>query len=140
MAERSSPWPNPQQANFGDEIKLVGYALEPRALTAGESFTLTLYWQPRADRPLEQDYRVFAQVIDPEWRVWGSRDGVGPGWSPGQVVQDVRRITMLPDTPAGSYPIQVGLFHAATGRLPVLAPEGHYVDERVLLGPLRVRE
>jgi hypothetical protein len=140
VAERPGPWPNPQQANFGDEVTLVGYALEPRALAAGESFTLTLYWQPRADRPLEHDYRVFAQVIDAEWRVWGSRDGAGPGWSPGQVVQDVRRITLLPDTPPGSYPLQVGLFHAGTGRLPVLAPEGHYLDERVLLGPLRVRE
>ena len=136
---RPGAWPNPQNDNFGDEIDLVGYALEPRSLAAGETFTLTLYWQPRADA-LRFDYLVFAQVVDAQWSVWGSRDGAGPGWSSGQVVEDVRRITLLPDTPPGSYPIQVGLFHDETGRLPVIAPGGHYIDERVLLGPVRVRE
>jgi 4-amino-4-deoxy-L-arabinose transferase-like glycosyltransferase len=141
LTPRPGPWPNAQQANLGDEIALVGYSLEPRVLAAGETFTLTLYWQPRqGGRQPRHDYAVFAQVIDPTWQVWGSQDGAGPGWSPGQVVQDVRRITLRPDTPPGSYPVQVGLFHAETGRLPVLAPQGHYLDERVLLGPVRVHE
>jgi hypothetical protein len=135
---RPGPWPNVQQANFGDEVTLVGYTLEPRALNAGETFTLTLYWQ--AQRQPQHDYLVFAQVIDPAYQVWGSRDGAGPAWSSGEVVEDVRRITLLPDTPPGSYPVQVGLFHGETGRLPVIAPGGHYLDERVLLGPVRVRE
>jgi hypothetical protein len=135
---RPGPTPNPQNANFGDEIALVGYALEPRALAAGETCTLTLYWKTL--RPPEQEYAVFAQVIDPSWQVWGSHDGLGPDWSPGQVILDVRRITLLPETPPGSYPVQVGLFHAATGRLPLIAPQGHYIDERVLLGPVRVHE
>lgn len=137
---RPGPWPNVQEANFGDEITLVGYTLAPRSLAAGETFTVTLYWLPRHDGQLQRDYMVFAQVIDPNWKVWGSRDGAGPGWSTGRVTQDVRQITLLPDTPPGSYPIQVGLFHSATGRLPVLAPDGHYLDERVLLGPVRVNE
>ncbi len=135
---RSGDWPNPQWTNFGDEVSLVGYTLEPRALSAGETLTLTLYWQPQ--RQPEHDYLVFAQVIDPAPKVWGSRDGAGPGWTAGEVVQDVRLITLLPDTPPGSYPIQVGLFHKETGRLPVIAPGGHYLDTRVLLGPIRVRE
>jgi hypothetical protein len=140
VAPRPGPWPNPQQANFGDEITLVGYTLQPRSLAAGETFTLTLYWQPHQQSPPRYDYSVFAQVIDPQWHVWGSRDGAGPGWSPGAVVADVRPITLLPETPPGSYPLQVGLFDGATGRLPVIAPQGHYVDERVLLGPVRVHE
>ena len=120
-----------------DEVVLVGYTLAPRSLAAGETFTLTLYWQP--SRP-QYDYAVFAQVIDSAWDVWGSQDGAGPGWSSDQVVQDVRRITVLPDTPPGSYSVQVGLFHSETGRLPVVAPEGHHVDDRVLLGPVRVHD
>jgi hypothetical protein len=124
LEPQPGPWPNALDANFADEITLVGYTLEPRSEGA----------RPR------HDYLVFAQVIDPDWHVWGSRDGAGPGWVPGQVVRDVRRITLLPETPPGSYPLQVGLFHGETGRLPVLAPQGHYIDERVLLGPVRVRE
>jgi hypothetical protein len=140
VAPHLGPWPNPQRVNFGDEITLVGYTMEPRSLAAGETFTLTLYWQPRPENPPRYDYSVFAQVIDPQWHVWGSRDGAGPGWSPGHVVQDVRPITLLHETPPGSYPLQVGLYDGATGRLPVIAPQGHYVDERVLLGPVRVHE
>ncbi|MBN1953750.1 MAG: glycosyltransferase family 39 protein [Anaerolineae bacterium] len=132
------PWPNPLAANFGDEIQLVGYTVEPRALSAGGTFTLTLYWEPL--RQPQHDYLVFAQVIDSEWNVWGSRDGRSPGWTEGQVVGDVRLITLRPDTPAGSYPIQIGLFHDETGRLPLLAADGHHLDERVLLGPIRVEE
>jgi hypothetical protein len=132
---RPGPWPNSQQADFGGEVALVGYTLEPRALAAGETCTLTLYWQPHS---VSRGYSVFAQVLGPEWNVWGSQDGAGPDWSSGGVLRDVRRITLLPDTPPGSYPIQVGLYHGNTGRLPIVAPDGHYLDERVLLGPLRV--
>jgi hypothetical protein len=137
VGSRPSPWPNPLQANFSDEIALVGYTLEPRSLAAGETFTLTLYWQPTHP---QHDYAVFAQVIDSAWNVWGSLDGAGPGWSTDQVVQDVRRITLLPDTPPGSYQVQVGLFYREARRLPVIAPDRHYIDERLLLGPVRVNE
>jgi hypothetical protein len=131
------PWPNVQQSNFGDEVMLVGYTLEPRSLAAGETFTLTLFWQPTDP---DYDYGVFAQVIDPAWNVWGSKDGAWLDWSSDQVIRDVRRITLLPGTPSGSYPVQVGLVHGETGRLPVIAPQGHHIDERVLLGPVRVTE
>jgi hypothetical protein len=136
LEPKPSPLPNPLQANFGNEIELVGYEMGPRALRSGETFTVTLYWRPQGDT--QWDYSVFAQVIDPSWQVWGSQDGAGPDWSAGSVVQDVRTITLLPDTPPGSYPVQVGLYHSETGRLPVLASDGHHIDERVLVGPIRV--
>jgi len=139
LTPRSGPWPNNLYANFGNEIALVGYVLEPRQVCAGETFTLTLYWQPQPS--LAHDYLVFAQAIGDDVQVWGSHDGSGPGWHTGALVTDVRHITLSPDTPAGSYPVQVGLFHAATGRLPVIAPAGWYhLDERVLLGPIKVQE
>ncbi len=129
--------PNAHFANFANEIAFMGYTLEPRRLTGGETFTATLYWQVLAEP--RHDYAIFAQVLDTEYRVWGSRDGSGVVWTPGGVVTVTRQITLLPDTPPGSYPLQVGLFHAETGRLPVVAPDGHYLDERVLLGPIAVQ-
>lgn len=130
-------WPNAHFANFAGEIVFVGYTLEPRSLTGGETFTATLYWQVLAEP--RHDYAIFAQVLDTAYRVWGSHDGGGVAWTPGSVVTVTRQITLLPDTPPGSYPLQVGLFHSATGRLPVVAPDGHYLDERVLLGPIVVQ-
>lgn len=138
ITPRPGPWPNTLNANFGNEITLLGYTLEPRELAPGDTLTLTLYWQPQ--HPLSRDYQVFAQALDDAYNVWGSQDGVGPGWTSGEVVRDMRHITLRPDTPPGSYPIQVGLFHSETGRLPVIAPEGwYYLDERVVLGPIKVK-
>jgi hypothetical protein len=130
-------WPNAQYTNFGDEIALVGYTLEPRKLSPGETFSLTLYWQPLEPH---HPYGVFAQVLDADYKVWGSMDSGGPSWEVGGVITETRRITLLPDTPQGSYPVQVGLQHSAIGRLPVIAQDGQHVDSRVLLGSIQVQE
>lgn len=137
IAPRPGAWPNPQFANFADEIALVGYTLEPRVLHAGETLTATLYWQVTGEP--RYPYVLFAQVLDAEYHVWGSRDAAVT-WTPGRIVTETRPITLLPETPAGSYPLQVGLFHPDTGRLPVVAGDGRHLDERVLLGPIAVRE
>lgn len=137
VAAPAGPRPNAMRANFGGEVTLVGYTLTPRVMRAGETFTLTLHWETQ--QPPAHDYAVFAQVIGEEFRVWGSRDGDGPGWTKGKVITEVRCITLVPETPPGSYPVQVGLF-SERGRVPVVAPDGHYLDERVLLGPIRVKK
>ncbi|MBN2394118.1 MAG: glycosyltransferase family 39 protein [Anaerolineae bacterium] len=130
-------WPNAQFANFAGEIAFVGYTLRPRNLSAGETLTVTLYWQVLTEP--RYNYAIFAQVLDAEYHVWGSYDGGGVTWTPGETVTVTRPITLLPETPPGSYPLQVGLFHSETGRLPVIAEDGHYLEERVLLGPISVR-
>ena len=137
IAALPGDWPNAQFANFAGEIAFVGYTLEPRGLGAGETLTATLYWQVLAEP--RYDYAIFAQVLGAEYHVWGSHDGGGVTWTPGEVVTVTRPITLLPETPPGSYPLQVGLFHGETGRLPVIAEDGHYLEERVLLGPISVR-
>ncbi|MGC9394691.1 MAG: glycosyltransferase family 39 protein [Anaerolineae bacterium] len=136
IAALPGEWPNAQFANFAGEIAFIGYTLESRSLSAGETFTATLYWQVLAEP--RHDYAIFAQVLDAAYRVWGSHDGGGILWTPGEVVTVTRPITLLPETPPGSYPLQVGLFHSETGRLPVIAEDGHYLEERVLLGPISV--
>ncbi len=138
IVARPGAWPNAQFASFADEIAFVGYTLEPRVLHAGETLTATLYWKVIGEP--RYPYAIFAQVLDSEYHVWGSRDGGGVTWTPGSVVTETRQITLLPETPAGSYPLQVGLFHSETGRLPVVADDGRHLDERVLLGPISVQE
>ncbi len=138
ITARPGAWPNTQFANFAGEIAFVGYTLEPRVLNAGETLTATLYWQVIGEP--RYPYAIFAQVLDSAYHVWGSRDGGDVVWLPGSVVTETRIITLLPETPAGTYPLQVGLFHSAAGRLPVVAADGHYLEERVVLGPIRVRE
>jgi hypothetical protein len=130
-------WPNPLDVNFDNQVMLVGYTIEPRHLLAGETLTLTLFWN--TVRKLDVDYAVFAQVLGQDWRVWGSQDGGNPGWQTGVVTAEKRMITLIPETPSGTYPIQVGVFDDR-GRLPVVTPDGRHLDDRVLLGPVRVDE
>ncbi len=138
IAARPGAWPNAQFVNFAGEIAFVGYTLEPRVLSAGETLTATLYWQVIGEP--RYPYAIFAQVLDPEYHVWGSRDGGQINWTPGSVVTETRAITLIPETPAGTYPLQVGLFHSEAGRLPVIAEDGRHLEERVVLGPIRVQE
>ncbi len=127
--------PNPLVVNFGDQIALVGYALEPRVLHPGETAELTLYWEVIGN--LDADYQVFAQVWDADYNVWGSRDGGNPGWTAGEVVSETRAITLIPETPPGTYPIQVGLFDGGV-RLSRIAPDGRPLEDRMPLGPIQV--
>ncbi|MBN1248254.1 MAG: DUF2142 domain-containing protein [Anaerolineae bacterium] len=135
VAAPEGAWPNPIDANFEDQLHLVGYEITPRLLGPGETFTLTTVW--RVPRALETTPHLFAQVLDAEWHVWGSRDGGHPEWMTG-IVTDSRQITVVPETPPGSYPVNVGLVSEG-GRLDVLGPDDRPVGDFVSLGPIGVR-
>jgi hypothetical protein len=135
--------PNPMEINFGDEIALKGYALEPRVSAAGEVGRLSLYWQ--ALTPMEHDYRVFAHVLGEENQIWANSDslltdeGVGTkGWRPGSVVKEVRELTLAEATPPGFYDIELGLHVPGDGRLKILAEDGRAVGNRMFLTKIRV--
>jgi len=142
---RAGEFPNPLDANFGDRAALVGYTLDRRVVQPGEKIRLTLYW--RALAPMETDYSVFAHVLGVENQVWANNDGPPVGgaapttrWQPGQVVEDVRELTVGLTTPPDFYDIEVGLHADDEGRLPVVAEDGHWLGKRVLLSKIRVEE
>ncbi len=137
--------PNPVRFNFGNQIALIGYTLEERAVGPGEEIHLTLYWEALAE--MERDYTVFTHVIGERDRIWAQVDSQPQGgaaptstWSRGQVLMDEYHLLVEPDTPPGVYDIEVGLYLAATGeRLGLLDEAGHWLDSRVLLTKVRVR-
>ncbi len=140
---RPGEFPNPLDANFGNRIALIGYTLDRRVARPGETIHLTLYWKALA--PLQTDYTVFAHVLGVPDQVWSWSDGWpvegrSPTslWSPGDVIEDVRALTIGQTTPPGFYDIEVGLYTVEEGRLPLLADEGHWLGDRVLLGKIRV--
>jgi len=145
LSHEESAVPNPVRFNFGNQIALIGYDLERRAVRPGEEIRLTLYWEALAE--MEEDYTVFTHVIGERARIWAQVDsqpqkGAAPTstWSQGQVLMDEYHLLVEPDTPAGVYDIEVGLYLAATGeRLGLLDKAGHWMDSRVLLTKARVR-
>jgi len=140
---RPGEFPNPLDANFGNRVALAGYTLDRRVAHPGETIHLTLYWKALA--PMQTDYSVFVHVLGIQNQVWSWSDGWpvegrSPTslWSPGDVIEDVRALTIGQTTPPDFYDIEVGLYTIEEGRLPLLADDGHQLADRVLLSRISV--
>ncbi len=134
--------PNPVSVNFEKGVELVGFELEPRRATAGETLNLTLYW--RLNRPLLEDYTFFAQVVDEDTTRWASQDLPVPtsAWETGQVIPVPLTLTLSEETPPGVYPVIVGLYTRAEdggfARLQRITDDGRPTDDFLQLTLLRV--
>jgi hypothetical protein len=142
---REASTPANLQANLNDRITLLGYELPTAQVTAGEKLSLALYW--RAQASLDEDYKVFVHVVDPQaTQVWGQKDhtpanGARPtsGWAEGEVIVDRVTVPIAADAPPGPYRLQVGMYHFETlARLPVLGPEGEPRATRVMVQEIQV--
>jgi hypothetical protein len=132
--------PNPLNANFDNQATLVGYEMDRRVVRPGESVRLTLYWRARV--PIVRDYRIFAHVLGVENQVWANADSPPTPptsqWQPELIIQDVRNLKVGLTTPPDFYDIEVGMYPPGEGRLPVIAEDGHWYDNRILLSKIRV--
>ncbi len=137
---RPGDFPNPSNANFGDQVVLLGYTLDSRVAQPGETIRLTLYWQ--ASVPLETDYRIFAQVLGIENQVWANSDILPTTptgqWQPGQVVTDVHDLNVDSTTPPDFYDIVVGVY-VPGNRLSVIAEDGSWLGKHILLSQVRIK-
>lgn len=136
----------PLAASFADEIALFGYELGRPEAGQDDLFQveLTLGWQ--ALQEMGNDYTVFVHVLYPDGQccAWQSdampRQGLYPTsrWLTGEVVVDRYTIEIGPDIAAGSYPLEVGLYLAASGRRLQLETPGREADDALLLAPIEV--
>jgi hypothetical protein len=101
-------------ARFGDEIELLGYALDSPVLTPGNAVSLRVYWRPLL--PLTQDYSSFVQLLGPAG-VLGQGDlaHTSREYLPGQVCVDSYQFPLLLQTPSGQYPLITGFYYAQGG-------------------------
>lgn len=84
--------------NFGSEITLLDYQVQPRSLTPGESATVDLIWLARHPVPqnltvavtvLAEDGALLAQTVD--WPQGGRAPTIA--WSPGEALPDHYQVT-----------------------------------------------
>jgi hypothetical protein len=137
--------PNPLHFNFGNRIALIGYDMNRRTASPGETIHLTLYWKALAK--MKENYTVFTHVLGEENRIWAQKDSWPKGgdaptstWEPGQMIVDEYELVIYPDTPLGVYDVEIGLYLAATGeRLRIVGQGGRLLDDRVLLSKIRVK-
>lgn len=143
-----APSPHPQHqlaAQLGDSISLSGYDLGGTSLKPGDKVDLTLYWHDLGD--VTTDYKVFVHVLDNSQKVVAQRDqipadGQRPtsSWFPGDDVADHYQIALPSDLPAGTYPVEIGMYNASSGaRLPV-TQNGQSAGDRIILTNLEVTQ
>ncbi len=121
---------------FGEDFaELAGYRLTPALPTAGQAFTLTLYW--RAGQTADAPYSVFVHLLRADGSLAAQADawpqqGAHPTntWVEGEVIADPHPITALP---AGRYRVECGLY-AADGRR-LSTPEGDTATWEIVVEP-----
>lgn len=136
---------HPVQANFANQIELLGYDLPLRQVEAGEGIPLVLYWRGLAH--MRQDYTIAVQLLDADLQRRGGYDRFPREtyhtylWVPGEVVADGFAVPVAPDAPQGVYTIRVGWYAQTEGQVTPLplVQEGQPLEETsVVIGPLKV--
>lgn len=138
--------PNPIRVNFDNQIELVGYALTDLSPAAGGSTELTLYW--RGMKPISTDYKVFANILDPQTLTkYASSDAMPVNWQaptstwqPGVIIEDTHRLNIDPNAPPGIYELQIGLYSedGSISRLRIVTPDGGMADDFLYLSRVRI--
>ncbi|HQE92580.1 MAG TPA: 6-pyruvoyl-tetrahydropterin synthase-related protein [Anaerolineae bacterium] len=114
------PISHPQEADFGGEIRLLGYAMQ----YGGNEVTLTLWWQ--ATTTPSRDYKRFIHLYEPTTEVIAVQDDAMPRawtypttwWAAGEVVSETVTLDVSA-VPPGDYRLGVGWYDPATlDRLP----------------------
>jgi hypothetical protein len=123
-------------ANFDNQLVLIGLDLPRTVLAADDELSLVLYW--RAQEPPNADYSTSVQVLDDQGTpsVFGQSDSQHPGhvptsrWRLDQYARDEHRLRLLPGTPPGTYRLVVSVYRAGGAALSVLnqdqIPQGQW--------------
>ncbi len=135
------PMQHRSNVEFGQQIKLLGYDLNPQVMSTNQPVALTLYWQAIAAP--RGDYTVFVHLFDPaDEKVAAQHDAMPlegryptSWWMAGEVVSETVTLNLTAIKPGG-YRLAVGLYDAKTiTRLAAMGPDGVRLDADRLVLP-----
>jgi 4-amino-4-deoxy-L-arabinose transferase-like glycosyltransferase len=133
-------------ANFDDQLRLVGYSLSSDQPQPGDEIVLRLHWQ--ALQP-DRNYTVFVHLVGAGGQGLAQIDGepflglygMSTHWPRDRVVVDERRLELPAGTPPGRYRLEVGLYDPDDpdlDPLPLLDAAGNEGGRSLTLDYLRV--
>jgi len=123
------PMGNTLDANFADQIELLGYDVQNEPSTGNQaSVVVTLYW--RALSEMDVSYTTFVHLLGQAGQVVSQvdhrpGDGAFPttGWLPGEIIIDTFVVPLPKDGSYATMQPEVGIYDPATGeRLLVVDP------------------
>ncbi len=135
---------HPFHAEFGGQMRLLGYDLTSTTVAPEATLHLTLYWEAMDD--VVTNYTTFVQLLGPDGRIYAQHDRLTGDdayptsrWQPGAVVFNAHTLTVSPDALPGIYKLIAGLYvnEGNLPRLPVTCPAGA-VDDAVVLAEIKV--
>jgi hypothetical protein len=130
---------------LGDHVDLLGYELSSSQIAAGDTLTVTLFWQ--SDGRIVEDYHVFVHLLSENGDMVSQQDGVPvrgtrPTWSwrDAEVLQDEYALVIAADLPASTLTLSVGMYDYQTeARLPAVTPgDERLPEDRVVLQEIQV--
>lgn len=136
---------HPTIVNFGDQVQLLGYTMEPpRART--DEVKVVLYWQALQD--VSEDYKVSLRLRDEHGHDWGGFDGRPTSllyptfrWPPGKKLFGEAVITPTVGTPPGEYQLQASVYSDINlVGLDVLDPQGTPTGTTASLGSVQLQK
>jgi hypothetical protein len=128
--------PHSLQANFDNQIKLLGYNIpqipNSQPLTPDPQLAITLYWQALTT---PDNLTRFVQLIGLDGQIYAQNDSA-PGrgnypthlWRPGEIVIETVTLPLQPDWPGGDYSLHIGLYQPSTGMRLSLVDDGDHVE------------
>lgn len=134
----------PVGVHLGEHITLLGFTA-PDIVAPGSAFDVTLYWEAR--RPPDDDYIVFVHLMDANGHLVASHDGSPMAgqyptgaWIPGEIIPDIHHLALDPQSPTGTYQLQIGMYRwPGLDHLMVVDESGVEVSDRVMLHSILVR-
>jgi hypothetical protein len=133
------------EANFANQVKLLGYDLGANRAEPGGGIPVTFYWQGLDW--LGQDYMIFTRLLAADQTAHGGRDRLPQEgyrtlyWAPGEIIVDPFGVPVEADAPDGIYNLTVGLYKQIGEQaisLP-LVQDGHPIEATsVNIGPIKI--
>jgi hypothetical protein len=133
------------EANFANQVRLLGYDLGLNRAEAGGGIPITLHWQGLDW--MGDDYTIFIKLLAADQAVHGGRDRLpGEGyrtiyWAPGEIISDPFGVPVDANAPDGIYTLNLGLYKQVDGQaisLP-LVQGGQIVNATsVNIGPIKI--
>lgn len=141
--------PSPQHklnVNYGNEIELIGFDVEPAELEAGKQATFTWYW--KALKAPSKNWEVFIHfdAKDKPLRQGLDHhpvDGLFKTslWKKGQIIKDIQTVTIREDFPTTDAVPYIGLYHGngVDARLMIVNGAEKTEDRRAVGPTLKVK-
>jgi hypothetical protein len=140
-AEQATAIPNPAAVDFGDQVRLRGFAFAATGSAPGAQVAFDLYWEALAS--LEEDYSIFLHLTDDNGILQAQRDSFPAGGSratstwPRHVIVPDRHVVTLPAVlPAPTrLRVDVGVYDFDTGQRLSVAGEDHWTLGHIDIPP-----